>query len=73
MKKEISAIKRLTNNFLKQHQIYTKNQVKEQARIGNVLKNFSNEENKIPATITISRDKLKLDKDSSESLVDDSE
>lgn len=73
MKKEISAIKRLTNNFLKQHQIYTKNQVNEQARIGNVLKNLSNEENKIPATITISHDKLKLDKDSSESLVDDSE
>ena len=73
MKKEISAIKRLTNNFLKQHQIYTKNQVKEQARIGNVLKNFSNEENKIPATITTSHDKLNLDKDTNESLINDSE
>ena len=56
--KEINAIKRLTNNFLKQNQIYTREQIKVQAKIGNILKNFSNEENKIPATITINKNHL---------------
>lgn len=56
--KEINAIKRLTDNFLKQHQIYTREQIKGQAKIGNILKNFSNEENKIPATITINKNQL---------------
>ena len=56
--KEITAIKRLTTNFLKQHEIYTKKQVQEQARIGNITKNLSQEKNKIPATITLSTKNL---------------